>query len=98
MTANESVILTWSCESCDDIDYCQSEDITCPKCLAEMQLADFARSVAKLLAESIRHVPAKSRSELAEYVRDGIDNALHDIGGRINGDTFMALAGFAKEA
>jgi L-aminopeptidase/D-esterase-like protein len=57
-------------------------------------LAVFATDVAAIIATRCRHVPESSRKELAEYIRDGISNAIWDAGGSFDGAVFMALAGF----
>jgi len=59
--------------------------------MATEDLADFARTVAELLASKCRHVPDDSRREMAEYICDVIANALYDIGGRLDGAAFLAL-------
>ena len=59
--------------------------------MAAEELADFARTVAELLASKCRHVPDSSRREMAEYICDAVQNALHDIGGRLDGFAFLAL-------
>ena len=64
--------------------------------MAAEDLADFARTVAELLASKCRHVPNDSRREMAAYICDAIANALYDIGGRLDGAVFLALCEMHK--
>ena len=64
--------------------------------VATGELADFARTIALLLASKCRHVPDDSRREMAEYISDAIDNALQDVGGRLDGAVFLALCEMHK--
>ena len=65
---------------------------------ATQELIQLADKLAFTLANHCRHVPKSALRELAEYIADGIDNALFDIGGRLDGDVFMARAGMGKGA
>jgi len=64
--------------------------------MAAVELVDVARTIALLLASKCRHVPDDSRREMAEYICDAIDNALQDVGGRLDGAVFLALCEMHK--
>ena len=72
----------------------QSDDHT--NLMAAIELVDVARTIALLLASKCRHVPDDSRREMAEYICDAIDNALQDVGGRLDGAVFLALCEMHK--
>lgn len=96
MTTVSSIVAQWPCEndeSCTAVLTCSN---LCDLGKAAIQLSDFARQTAANLATQCRHVPDKSRRELAAYIADGLDNALYDIGGRLDINVFMHLAGFEK--
>ena len=61
-------------------------------------LALLAQSWAYSLANQCRHVPRASLQELAECVADAISGAFFDIGGELDRDVFLELAGFGPEA
>ena len=64
--------------------------------MAAEDLADFARTVAELIAQKCRHVPDDSRREMAVCICDALANALYDIGGRLDGAVFLALCEMHK--
>jgi len=64
--------------------------------MAAEDLADFARTVAELIAQKCRHVPDYSRRGMADGICDTIADALYDIGGRLDGAVFLALCEMHK--
>jgi len=63
--------------------------------MAAQELAAGAREIADWLASRTRHVPADSIRDLASCICDGLECALQDVGGRLDMDEFMNLAGVA---
>jgi hypothetical protein len=104
-TATRPLIRTRPCESCGctetvydlpPYDLCRespSGDQECERVQAVEELARMASDIALMLTCRVRHLPAASRLELAETIRDAIENAMHDVGGGLDGEVFISICG-----
>jgi hypothetical protein len=65
----------------------------CDLVIGLRDLDEMACSWAKDLATLVRHVPRDERIELAERIADAFSTTIQNLGGLMDQDVFMAMAG-----
>jgi len=76
------------CEECTR----PPDDCWCREYTAACEIAEHARQSADGIA-SLKHIDDKSRAELASQTADAIDNALYDVGARLDDRAFLMACG-----
>jgi hypothetical protein len=88
MTIERPFLKTMPCDECltvEDECYCGAYRVAC-------EVAEYARESAAGI-RGLRHITDQSRGELAAQTADAIDNALYDVGARLDDRAFLLACG-----